>query len=104
MVAQSVAFSFTMGTNGSFACLLIAERVLSALLIAHFVVSTVLAASALRYLSRAIRRLSTENEDLVCHVYRAKVVVVVLFALIPVGVLFGYGTSIFAEHTCALHA
>lgn len=104
MVAQSVAFSFTMGTNPTFSCHIISEGVLAAMLAAHFVLSTALAGFALRYLSRSMRSLSSENEQLIRYLFRAKVVVVVLFALIPVGLLLGYGTSLFGEHVCGAQA
>ena len=101
MVAQSVAFAFTMGINANFACLIIiTELVLSGCLIAHFVASSVLAALALRYLSASITSLSSENQGLIRKLFRAKLIVAVFFAIIPIGVPTAYGTPLFTERTC----
>ena len=101
LVVQSIGFAFKMGTDKPFSCLIISEHGLAGVLILHFVFSTFVAALALAYLSRSIRRLSEENRNLVKWVYRGKVVAAALFAAIPVFILVAYGTPLFGVRTCA---
>jgi hypothetical protein len=91
MVAQSIGFSFTFGTNADFGCEIVKYKSLSIALAAHFVLSTIMAAWSLRFLQHRIFKLSGENEDTLRFTYRAKVAVVVLFAVIPVGLLLSFG-------------
>lgn len=98
IVAQSLAFSFTFGTNASFSCVVAEEPGLAVGLATHFAISTALAVTALRFLSRSIRRLSEDNQPLVRTLFRAKAAVVVLFAVIPIAVLLTYGVL---EHSAS---
>jgi hypothetical protein len=91
VVAQCVGFAFAFGTNQTFACTIILEKFLAYSLAFHFVFSTSLAAVALTYISASIRRLSHENQNLVRTIFLAKIVAVVLFAVLPVGLLLKYG-------------
>lgn len=99
MVAQSVAFSFTFGTNAAFGCEITRYKLLAAGLIAHFILSTGLACWAIIALSRRMSALSKETEnplsalghDTIQVSAKAKSVVIILFALIPVGVLLSFG-------------
>ena len=91
VVAQSLVFSFTFGTNTEFGCVVIAETPLALGLLIHFVLSTVLAVVAITYLGRALQRLSQENKELVRLLFLGKSVVVVMFAIIPILVLLWFG-------------
>lgn len=91
MVAQSIAFSFTFGTNTTFSCEFTRYHDLASALILHFVLSTALSSAALHYISRHIRELSSENQQIVAVVFKAKACLVVLFALIPIGLLVFFG-------------
>jgi len=91
MVAQSIGFSFTFGTNADFSCEITKYKSLSVALAVHFVLSTGMAAWALLFLQRRIVKLSSENEDTLRITYRAKIAVVVLFAIIPAGLLLAFG-------------
>jgi hypothetical protein len=94
VVAQSLAFSFTFGTNTEFGCVVIAERPLALGLLAHFVLSTVLAVVAITYLGRALQRISQENQALVRLLFFGKCTVVVIFAAIPTLVLLWFGVLV----------
>jgi len=91
VVAQSLVFSFTFGTNAEFGCVVIAEKPLALGLLAHFVLSTVLAVVAITYLGRALQRLSQENQALVRLLFLGKCIVVVMFTVIPILVLLWFG-------------
>ena len=91
IVLQSIAFAFTQGTNVHFSCLIQAERWLAPGLVAHFVVSSILACIALAMIGKAIQRVDGELRQLIRKVYWAKIVVVVLFAALPVVLLSLYG-------------
>lgn len=91
VVAQSLVFSFTFGTNAEFGCVVIVERPLALGLLAHFVLSTVLAVVAITYLGQALHRLSQENQALVRLLFLGKCIVVVMFAIIPILVLLWFG-------------
>ena len=90
IVVQSVGFSFTYGTTPNFMCTVHTANHLASGLILHFTLSTILACGAISVMRTNIGRLSTENASTVDKLYRAKLVVVVLFALIPVTLLFAY--------------
>jgi hypothetical protein len=99
MVAQSIAFSFTFGTNALFSCEVTHYKSLAAGLIVHFVVSTCMAYWALTALARRMSALSNETEtpltrlghDTIQMAAKAKSVVTGLFALIPVGLVVFFG-------------
>lgn len=99
MVAQSVAFSFTFGTNVPFGCEITRWKSLAAGLTIHFALSTVVAAWAVLAISRRMCALSPESEKPLSELgletlrvaAKAKSAVVALFALIPVGLLVFFG-------------
>ena len=91
VVAQSLAFAYFFGKETAFRCIVIQEKALAVALTAHFVLVTLLAILAVRYLSRTIRQLSPENHAIVEKLYRAKYLVIALFTLIPLFVLVPYG-------------
>jgi hypothetical protein len=99
MVAQSIAFSFTFGTNAPFGCEITRYKLLASGLIVHFVFSTGLAWWALMALSRRMSALSKESEnplsvlghDTIRMAAMAKSGVTALFALIPVALLLFFG-------------
>jgi len=91
VVAQSLVFSFTFGTNAEFGCVVIAQKPLALGLLAHFVLSSILAVVAISYLGRALQRLSQENHALVRLLFLGKCVIVVMFAIIPMLVLLWFG-------------
>jgi hypothetical protein len=90
-VVQSIAFSFTFGTNADFSCKITSTDPLWPFVAAHFVLTIFLAAWALLFLQRRIVRLSGENEDTLRVVYFVKIFVVTLFAAIPVALLLFFG-------------
>jgi hypothetical protein len=90
-VAQSVAFSFTFGTSADFGCEITRYRLLSMGLAAHFVIATLLASWAVRYLCNQIVSLSNENGTVLRTICSAKVVVCILFAVLPAGLLLAFG-------------
>ena len=113
MVAQSIAFAFTYGTNASFGCEINRYKVLAAVLVAHFVLSTVVACWAVIGLASRMSALSRETEQPLTErghetlriVARAKAVVMTLFALIPVGLLLFFGLlSEPGFGRCSMHA
>ena len=91
VVAQSLTFAFTFGTNIAFACTVISVKALALGLLMHFMVSSGLAMVAISYLGRAIQHLSKENRNLVRVLFIAKSVVVFIFAIIPILVLLWFG-------------
>lgn len=91
IVAQSIAFAFTFGTNATFGCEITRYPWLTVALAAHFAVSTVLAAIALKFIFTRICRLSADNYPVLLAVTRAKIVIVVLFAILPIGLLVCFG-------------
>ncbi len=62
MVAQSIAFSFTFGTNVPFGCEITRWKALAAGLSIHFVLSTVVATWAVVAIARRMCALSPESE------------------------------------------
>ena len=96
MVLQSIAFSFTYGTNSRFGCLVKNEDMLAFGLVAHFAISTALACAATILIGRGIRQVlqhSAMSATILKRIYLAKLVVIVLFAAIPILLLFAYGIS-----------
>ncbi len=99
MVAQSIAFSFTFGTNLSFGCEITRWKSLAAALVVHFVISTVVAAWAAMAIAERMCALATDTENPLSALglatlrtaAKAKCAVVILFALIPVGLLVFFG-------------
>jgi hypothetical protein len=91
MVAQSITFSFTFGTNVAFGCEITRYKLLAAALLAHFVLSSFLAGVVLDYVARRIVELSEQNQSIVRTIYKAKTGLVILFALIPAGLLISFG-------------
>jgi hypothetical protein len=90
MVVQSIGFSFTFGTKPTFTCLVHTADLLATGLIAHFIVSTVLACIAVAIMSNTIQRVATENIGVMKRIYLAKIIVILLFAMIPITLLFTY--------------
>ncbi len=93
VVAQSVAFAFTFGVQSKFSCAVIADKILAKGLLTHFAASTVLAILAIQYLSRAVRRLSPVNHEIVRNIFLAKCVIVAIFTMIPIFLLYSYGVE-----------
>ncbi len=99
MVAQSIAFSFTFGTNVPFGCEITRWKALAAGLTLHFVLSTVVSSWATVAISRRMCALSLESESPLTPLgletlrtsARAKSGVMALFALIPVVLLVFFG-------------
>jgi hypothetical protein len=99
MVAQSIAFSFTFGTNAQFGCEITRYKLLAAALITHFIFSTALCSWALVAIARRMCMLSAETEKPLSTLglstlrtaAKAKAAVTFLFALIPVGLLIFFG-------------
>lgn len=91
IVVQSVGFSFTFGTTPAFSCEVTRYKLLAAGLLAHFLLSTLMAAAAIRYLGQKMTELSRENTAIVLTTCRAKIVIVILFALIPMGLVGTFG-------------
>jgi hypothetical protein len=97
MVAQSIGFSVTFGTNADFGCVITQHKLLALALVAHFVLTSALSATGLAYLHRQLARLSSDNVEVLRTLYGAKAVVVLVFALIPTGVLLAFG--VFADRS-----
>ena len=96
IVLQSVAFAFTYGTSARFSCLVKNEPWLAPGLIAHFLLSSLLACVAIVFLGRTIRKvlkLEQPASAIFRLVYWAKSVAVVLFAVIPLFTIAMYGAS-----------
>jgi hypothetical protein len=99
MVAQSLAFSFTFGTNVPFSCEITKYKLLAVGLIAHFVLSTAVACWSVIAIARRMSELSAASEHPLTEqghrtlrvAARAKGVVIALFAIIPVGLLLSFG-------------
>lgn len=103
LVAQSIVFAFTFGTSQHFQCTVVLQKPVAYGLIAHFAISTTLAVVALEFLSRHIRKLSSDNSELVRKVFLGKTVAVALFALIPMSLLVGYGVpDVRSSTTCVV--
>lgn len=90
IVIQSVGFAFTFGTTPTFTCTVHTTEYLAPGLIVHFVASTLLACVAILLMARAIRRVAGEFSGILTNIYRAKIVIVILFALIPVVLISTY--------------
>jgi hypothetical protein len=90
MVVQSIGFSFTFGTKPTFTCLVHTASGLAPGLIAHFFISTVLACCAVALMANTIRRVATQNVEVLRRIYLAKILVILLFAVIPTTLLYAY--------------
>lgn len=100
VIVQSLGFAFTLGTNSAFACLAFSERFLNYGLVAHFLISCIVACVALAFLSKSIRKLSTENQPLLRKLFVGKMLAVALFVAVPVAVLLVYGTGDATSKAC----
>ena len=104
IVLQSAAFSFTYGSNAHFSCLVDTDRLLAYGLISHFVVSTALACGAIAAMSKTMQQISTQYLEILKKLYWGKIVVVLLFAALPVVLLSLYGFNKPADYAKCIAA
>ena len=90
-VLQGLAYSYYFGTNPMFNCLVKTTANLAVGLSAVFVVVTLLSVIAIVYLGRIMREIAREFAQIVQTIYRAKLIAVILFSLLPLAITAGYG-------------
>lgn len=91
VVLQSLAYSYSFGTNQMFNCLVKTARFLAAGLTTHFVISTVLLLFAMAYLGRIIQAVAGSYVAIIRRIYLGKMLAVVLFSVVPIAVTVCYG-------------
>ena len=91
VVLQSLVFSYTFGTDVHFSCIVKANQSLGAGLILHFVLSTILACGAIAVMSNTLQRIATQHLQILGKIYWSKIIVVLLFAVLPIVLLIVYG-------------
>lgn len=90
-VLQGLAYSYYFGTNAMFNCLVKTSPNLAVGLTIVFVVVIILSVFAVVYLGRIMREIALEFAHVVQAIYRAKLIVIVLFTLLPLAITVGYG-------------
>ena len=90
-VLQGLSYAYSFGTNPFFNCLVKTTTHLAVGLTWLFGIVTLLSIAAMVGLARALRRLAGEFRDTVTKIYAAKVVAVIIFNLLPLGLTFCYG-------------
>lgn len=96
---QSIAFSYAFGTNELFNCLIRTANYLAEGLAALFLLIAILSFFATVYLGNTLRSLSESYESVVKRIYFGKLVVVVIFSLLPLALVVGYGVAEYTEKT-----
>lgn len=90
LVVQAIGYSMAFGTNSLFNCLLKVSEYLAVGMLSHFVLSTIGACVMLDYLRRTIQRLSDENAGILSRIFAAKMIAIVVFSLVPIGITYAY--------------
>jgi hypothetical protein len=104
IVLQSLAFSYTYGTNPHFSCIVKTKQFLAEGLIVHFLFSTILACSAIVMMSKTMQRVASQHRDVLRRMYLAKIIAVLLFAGLPVVLLFLYGLESSVDYAACVAA
>jgi len=101
-VVQALAFSTSFGSSPSFNCLVKTADHLAEGLIATFLLVMILCIIAMRQLSKTIVALAGRYKNVVRKMYAGKMVVVIVFSLLPISLVLAYGVVEYpSKHTCA---
>ncbi|MFO1428555.1 MAG: hypothetical protein U1F76_00210 [Candidatus Competibacteraceae bacterium] len=90
-VLQALTYSYSFGTSAMFNCLVKTAANLAVGLTVLFIVITFLSVVAVMFLGRTMHQLSGEFGPIIQTIYRAKLIVVIVFSLLPVAITVGYG-------------
>lgn len=90
-VFQALTYSYVFGTNPLFNCLIKSEPYLGAALVLLFVVVLALMFGVMRFLGELIQSVAGRFRDSMRRLYRAKLVAVVVFTLLPLMLTLVYG-------------
>jgi len=93
VVLQGLAYAFAFGTNEFFNCTVKTAPHLVAILAGAFVFVGVLAVVAILWLGRTVGALAGEFREAVGKIYTGKVVVVLVFTILPLFLTLQYGVS-----------
>ena len=88
---QALTFSYVFGTNPQFGCLIRSEAYLGVALTLMFVVVLVLISTVMRFLSGLIQSVAGRFREAMRHIYRAKLIAVLVFTALPLTLTFVYG-------------
>ena len=101
-VVQALAFASTFGTSASFNCTVKTTTHLASGLLLMFAVVFVLSVIAIRQLGKTMVALAGRYKNVVRKMYAAKIIVVVVFTLLPVSLVFTYGVRDYpGKNACA---
>jgi hypothetical protein len=90
-VLQSLAYSYTFGTNAYFNCLVKTASHLAVGLTMMFIVVMLLSVVAIVLLGRTLYRIAGQFGNIVKWIYLGKLIVVVIFGLMPLVITISYG-------------
>jgi hypothetical protein len=93
MVLQGLAYSYAFGTNPFFNCLVKTAEHLAEGLALLFGLNMLLSIVATVSLGRALNRISGEFRSTVEKIYLGKLIVVIIFGLLPLVLTYGYGVG-----------
>jgi hypothetical protein len=91
VVLQSLTYSYSFGTSAMFNCLVKTANHLAVGLSLHFSLTTILSMVGMFYLSKTVVAITGEYAEIVRKIYLGKLVAVVLFSLLPIGLTVAYG-------------
>jgi len=90
-VLQGLAYSYAFGTDEFFNCLVKTASHLAEGLTLLFVLITLLSIVATASLGRTLQQISGEFRSTIRKIYLGKLVVVIIFSLVPLILTIGYG-------------
>lgn len=90
IVFQSLAFCYHFGTSKEFNCILKNSRGLSLFLIFIFIVASLLALYANKYISQKLQEFNQEYSHIVKHAYIGKFIVISLFGFLQIIITIRY--------------
>jgi len=93
-VVQSLTLSFTFGTNLRFGCLMRSVENLATGIVAQMVATALLSCFAIYRMRCELRGTDNDSIKLLCSLYSAKIVAILLFTALPVILLLSYGSMI----------
>lgn len=99
-VLQGLAYSFYFGSNEMFNCHVKASHLLAEFLIILFVIITILAIIAIKYLGARKIELAPEYAKMIRTITIGKMVIVSIFGFFPAFLTFFYGASAEVPKSC----
>jgi amino acid transporter len=100
IVLQGVAYSFYFGSNEMFNCHVKDSTMLAELLTVLFIIVTIMSVIAINYLGKKNAELVPEHQKLLMTITKGKIVVILIFGLLPAFLTFFYGTLVEVPKVC----